>query len=67
MRYSLDWDLSSIPHDKLKSEWARRNATKPRASRCGHDPEQPDDCMLCRERIRVRGRRSQRRAEGWDQ
>jgi hypothetical protein len=54
MNYSDKWDLSTIPHDRFKSEWARRNATKPRANRCGHNPEQPEDCALCRERIRLR-------------
>ena len=28
MRYRDTWDLTSIPEDKLKSEWARRNALK---------------------------------------
>lgn len=28
MKYRDTWDLASIPEDKLKSEWARRNALK---------------------------------------
>jgi hypothetical protein len=28
MNYSQTWDLSTIPHETLKSEWARRNAAK---------------------------------------
>jgi hypothetical protein len=57
IEWESDWDLTSIPDDRLKSEWARRNATKPRANRCGHDPSQPKTCRMCNQREYRRERR----------
>ncbi|MFL6465546.1 MAG: hypothetical protein ACJ73N_14195 [Bryobacteraceae bacterium] len=66
MEYSPEWDLSTVPLDKLKSEWARRNALLPRESQCGHKPEQPDVCQLCYDRKRQRDYRRMRREKGLD-
>jgi hypothetical protein len=60
-RYRDSWDLTTIPDEKLKSEWARRNGAKTRGlTPCPHefDPK----CPKCQQREY----RRRRRAEGKD-
>jgi len=49
MKYRDEWDLSTIPDDRLKSEWASRSARKRKSYTGGllwakHNP----DCRNCR-------------------
>jgi hypothetical protein len=59
MRFSPSWDLSTIPLDKLKSEWARRCAAKA-SHPIKHDPTTEA------ERKRQREYRRERRKRGLD-
>lgn len=37
-RYSPGWDLSTIPDEKLKSEWGRRTAAQRKTRKGGRPP-----------------------------
>lgn len=47
-RYSPDWDLSTIPDDKIRSEWGRRTAAL-RAVKTGgrNSPGRPPVLTAC--------------------
>ena len=47
MTYRETWDLSSIPEEVLKSEWARRNSMRRETHTGGHNGGRPVEYVPC--------------------
>lgn len=60
-KYTNCWDMSSIPDDVLKSEWARRNSAKRKKRAGGRKVTSTSEAAR-----KQREYRRQRRAEGKD-
>jgi hypothetical protein len=50
MNFKAEWDLSTIPEDNLRTEWARRNSLR-RTRFAGGRPEAMRQCLFCSARL----------------
>jgi hypothetical protein len=62
MKWNPTWDLTTIPDELLKREWARRNSLRRRVRRGGRAPScLCGECETCRRREKMRRYRERRR------